>query len=177
MAGGAGYIAMYFSPLVIAVDSFDYASDMIDKSKKECKGFNNITAYVDNLLTLEATKDQGHLYNKAILGGALQYFEDYDEINTVLHHVYSVLTDDAQCIVTHNTDLSLKASHIASYSKLDWPAEKIQQALKGEEDRLWLDFDKVKEIALSVGFTRCEKVAIHPDLFQSTHMFDFIIVK
>jgi len=177
MAGGAGYIAMYFSPLVAAVDSFDYASDMIKKSKSICSGFNNITPYVDNLLTLDETKAKGHLYNKAVLGGALQLFEDYAEVKLILQHLFDVMTLGGQAIVTHNTDIALKQAHIESYDLLDWSKEKINEALKAEQDRLWMDFQQVKEIALTVGFKECYKQDIHPELFQSSHMFDFVLVK
>jgi len=177
MAGGAGYIAMYFSPLFSKVDSFDYAPAMIEKSKKECQGFENINVYVDNLLDLSETKRKAHCYEKIILGGALQYFDDYDDIEKILLHLFNVLKPNGQCIATHNTDLMLKQAHIDSYQRLDWSQDKIEHALIAEEDRFWLDFSKVKKIALALGFKNCQQSKIHADLFQSTHMFDFILTK
>ena len=46
-----------------------------------------------------------------------------------------------------------------------------------ENDRFWFDFLTLKEIAYSVGFKKCERISIPNKLFQSSHMFDFILYK
>ena len=177
-AGGCGYLSMYFAPLVKHIDLFDYSEELIKRAKEDCLHFNNIHPYVDNLLSLENTRALGKTYKKVLVGGALQYFDNYQEITQILQNIYDVTADGGRVFVSQTTDLALKDAHIKSYERLDWSEEDKQAALFEElNHRFWIDFNRVKEIALHIGFSKCEKTPGHPALFQTTHMFDFYMVK
>ncbi|SFC24138.1 class I SAM-dependent methyltransferase [Pseudoalteromonas denitrificans] len=177
-AGGCGYLSLYFSPLVKEIDLFDYSTEAIKRAKEECKNFNNINAYEDNLLSLNVTKSKNKQYDKILVGGALQYFDSYDELSLILKNIYDVTKRQGRVFVSQTTDLSLKDAHIASYERLDWSNEDKQNAIKEElNHRFWVDYEKLKKIALQLGFSECHKMPINKQIFQSTHMFDFYLIK
>ncbi|MFT4925434.1 MAG: SAM-dependent methyltransferase [Phenylobacterium sp.] len=179
-AGGCGYISMYFAPLVHHIDLFDYSTEAIAKAVEETKNFSNINAYEDNLLTLENTlvQSNGLLYDKVLIGGALQYFDGYDEIKQILQKIYQVTANNGRVFVTHSADIKRKQAHIDSYQRLDWTQVEKDKAIADElTHRLWLDFDEIKNIATEIGFSDCQSVVINSQLFQSTHSFDFFLMK
>jgi len=177
-AGGCGYLSMYFSPLVKQVDLFDYSSEAIKRANVECSSFNNISPYEDNLLTFAQTNASGKKYHKVIVGSALQYFDNYDEIYTILKNLFEVTQPRGRICISHNTDISAKEQHIKSYEHLDW-SQKDKDAAINEEltHRFWLDFAKLEQLATQIGFTQCIRTPINSQLFQSSHMFDFYLVK
>ena len=80
-------------------------------------------------------------------------------------------------VVTHNPDIRKKEQHIDSYSRLNWDTERIKKGLEMEKKRFWLDVDIIKKIASEIGFSKCYETPINPKLWQSTHMFDFVVEK
>jgi hypothetical protein len=177
-AGGCGFLSMYFSPLVKEIHLFDYSEEAIKRAQTNCGEFNNIHPYVDNLLTLNNTKKKAFLFKKVLVGGALQYFDGYDEIKTILDNIYQITAKNGRVFLTQTPDLSLRDKHIESYQRLDWPAEKIKSAIEEElTNRFWVDYEQLKTIAYDIGFKECQKTINNPSLFQSSHMFDFYLVK
>lgn len=177
-AGGCGYLSMYFSTLVKDVYLFDYSEAAIKRAAHDCQPFENIHPYVDNLLTLENTKQQSHLFEKILVGGALQYFDDYQEIKRILVNLYQISAPNCRTFISQTPDMTKKQQHIASYDRLDWPQEKKQKAITEElANRFWVNFDEIKCIADQIGFSECQQTTNNPILFQSSHMFDFYLVK
>ena len=78
---------------------------------------------------------------------------------------------------THNPDIKKKSSFIKSYKNLNWGRKKILESLKIEKRRFWLDFAIIKKIAKKNGFNKIKKIKIDKIFFQSTHMFDFLLMK
>lgn len=173
--GGVGYVSMCMSPFVKEITLFDYAEEMVNKAKELAKYFGNIRVFLDDLLSMEKVKDKG--YNKVIVGSTLQYLDNYESVERALSNIYDVMLPKGKAIFTHNPDMRKREKHIKSYDKLDWGEERIKEALEMEEMRLWLDINKIKEIASKTGFSKCYEVSINPKLWQSTHMFDFVMVK
>ena len=177
-AGGCGYLSMYFSPLVKSIDLFDYAEEAIKRAKQDCAPFANINSYVDNLLALDHTKSMGKQYKKILVGGPLQYFDNYDEIELILANLFDVTAVGGRVFVSQTTDAAKKDAHIQSYDRLDWTDEEKRSAIEEElSNRFWIDFPRLKTLAHKVGFSVCEQTEINPQLFQSTHMFDFYLIK
>ncbi|MDB4279401.1 class I SAM-dependent methyltransferase [Paraglaciecola sp.] len=177
-AGGCGYLSLYFSTLAKEVHLFDYSEEAIAKAKVSCKMFPNIFPYTDNLLTLENTKSNQIKYKKILVGGVLQYFDSYEEIEKILQNLFDITEDQGRVFISQTTDLSLRDKHVASYQHLEWPEEQKSAAIQEElTNRFWIDFEQLKSIALKVGFKTCIKTKNNPNLFQSTHMFDFYLVK
>jgi protein-L-isoaspartate O-methyltransferase len=179
-AGGAGWYSIAISPFVKQIFLFDYVDQMIINAKENILPFSNITAYVDDLLTLNQTHveigSDGRV-DKIIVGSALQYFSDHSKIETIFKNLFNIMDDNGKAILTLNPDLRKKQEHIASYARLDWSKERIQKGLENEEKRLWLDMDIVSEIANRVGFKKCYETPIDKSIWQSTHMFNFIVEK
>ena len=108
----------------------------------------------------------------------IQYLNGYDEIETSLCNLIKLSEAKGKILFTHNPDITKKQSFIDSYYRLNWPKQKLKMAIDFEEnDRFWFDFLTLKEIAYSVGFKKCERISIPTKLFQSSHMFDFILYK
>lgn len=173
VGGGCGWVSIYISPFVKEIVLFDYAEKMVEKASKSTSYFDNIHVTHDDILSMKKVKDRK--YNKVIVSSVLQYLEDYSQIEIALCNTYSIMLSKGIAIFSHNPDVRKKEAHIKSYSKVNWDKEKIKQALEMEEKRLWLDIKKIKEIASKIGFSRCYEVPINPNLWQSTHMFDFIV--
>lgn len=173
--GGAGWISMCISPFVKQIVLFDYAEEMINKARKLIIHFGNIRAEHDDVCFMEKVRDKK--YKKVIVGSVLQYLENYGQVETSLHNIHSVMLPTGKAIFTHNPDIRKKEAHIHSYNRLNWSQDKMKEALETEQKRFWLDMNKIKEIASKVGFSGCYEVPINPKLWQSTHMFDFVVEK
>lgn len=172
--GGAGWLSMCIAPFVKEIVLFDYAEGMVEKARELTASFGNIRAEYDDLLFMGKV---GNGYTKVIVSSVLQYLESHDQVKTALSNIYNVMTPNGSAIFTHNPDLRKREAHIKSYEHLDWNKKKIKHALKMEEKRLWLDIERIQRIASKIGFSDFYEVPINPKLWQSTHMFDFVVVK
>tara|TARA_Y100000590_G_scaffold451092_1_gene591850 strand:- start:362 stop:1063 length:702 start_codon:yes stop_codon:yes gene_type:complete len=176
--GGAGYIGMLLSSKVKKIYLCDYSKKMIQKAKKNVAPYKNIEAYVDNIVHLNNTRKKNIKFSKSIVGSVLQYLRNYSEIEKTFKNFFIISKKNARIIFTHNPDLKRKSQFIRSYNKLHWNRKKIQASIKFENrHRFWLDYQKLKKLALSIGYSKCEKCKIDSKLFQSTHMFDFLLIK
>jgi len=176
--GGAAWISIAISPFAGKIYLFDYADKMMEKAKENIKHFDNIIeAYVDDIEFMGKTKGLGIAFDKIIISSVLQYFSSYDSIRKILRNIFEVLKNNGKAIVTHNPNIAKKKAHIKSYHCLNWDSKRIQKALEMEEKRFWMDIKKIKEIASKIGFTKCCEVPINSNLWQSTHMFDFLLQK
>jgi hypothetical protein len=111
------------------------------------------------------------------VGGVLNYLGNYDQVKKCFFNIFSVMKPKGMTIFTHNPDIKKRSQHIDSYKNLSWEPKKINQGLEMEEKRLWFDFDVIKRISSEIGFARCYEIPINPKLWQSTHMFDFMVEK
>jgi SAM-dependent methyltransferase len=173
--GGVGWVSMCISPFVKEVTLFDYADEMVNKARAMTRYFGEIRVFSDDLLNMEKVKDTK--YTKVIVGSVLQYLENYEQVEKALSNICNVTLPKARAVFTHNPDIRKKEKHIKSYDRLDYDKERLKKALEMEEKRLWLDIGKIKDIAAKVGFSRCYETPINPKLWQSTHMFDFVVEK
>jgi hypothetical protein len=178
-AGGAGWHSIILSPFVQHIFLFDYVDQLIVHAKENIVPFSNITAYVDDLITLDQTVQLlgTTRINKVIVGSAIQYFSDHSKVEKVFQNLFNIMANDSKAIFTLNPDLRKKSAHIASYERLDWSEERKQKGLENEEKRLWLDIDIVNKISNKVGFNDCYETPIDKSLWQSTHMFNFVLRK
>lgn len=172
--GGTGAIAMVLAPFVRRITLFDIGSEVVAKAKQNAKAFENIEVFEDDVT--EMCRIQGP-YSRVIVGSVIQYLNSYDELSRALGHVYRVLDIGGKALLTHNPDLSKKEAHIASYGRLQWDAARIRAALDIEERRFWIDKERLSAIALGLGFCASYETPIQPDLWQSTHMFDWVLAK
>jgi len=176
--GGAGYISMMLSPRVKKIYLCDYSKKMIKKANKNTAKYKNIEAYSDNIIFLTNSKKKKINFSKSIVGSVLQYLKNYGEIKKTFKNFFYISKKKTRIIFAHNPDLKKKNRFIDSYNRLDWDEKKIKQSIKFEEKyRFWLDYNKLKKIALSIGYTKCKKCKINNRLFQSTHMFDLLLIK
>ncbi len=173
--GGAGWVSISVAPFVNKVVLFDFSEKMIDAAKENTKFYENVELYHDDLLVMNNVKDKK--YAKVIISSVIQYLEDYAQIETALTNIYNVLTEGGKAVFTHNPDMRKRQAHIDSYSRLDWPKEKINAALAKEEERLWLEIDELRKTCSKIGFSEFYEVPINPKLWQSTHMLDFVVKK
>jgi len=173
--GGVGWISMCISPFVKEITLFDYAEEMVNKAKETTRCFGNIRVFLDDLLSMEKVKDKN--YSKVIVGSVLQYLENYEQVEKALSNIYDVMASKSRAVFTQNPDVRKRKAHIKSYDSLNYSEERLRKALEMEEMRLWLDINKIKGIASKIGFIRCYETTINPKLWQSTHMFDFVVEK
>jgi ubiquinone/menaquinone biosynthesis C-methylase UbiE len=173
--GGVGWMSMFISPFVKEITLFDYAEEMVNEAKEMTSCFGNIRVFLDDLLNMEKVKDKK--YSKVIVGSVLQYLDNYEQVEKALSNIYDVMLSKSRAVFTHNPDVRKRKAHIKSYDSLNYGKERLREALKMEEMRLWLDINKIKSIVSKVGFLRCYETPINPKLWQSTHMFDFVVEK
>lgn len=172
--GGTGAIAMVLSPFVKRITLFDIGCEVVAKARQDTKGFGNIEVLEDDVAEMRHIKGP---YSRVIVGSVIQYLNSYDELAKTLSQVYRCLEIDGKALFTHNPDLSKKEAHFASYGRLPWDAARIRAALDIEERRFWIDKERLSALALDLGFRASYETPIHPDLWQSTHMFDWVLVK
>ena len=176
--GGAGYISMILSPFVKKIYLCDYSKKMIQKSSKNISSYKNIEAYIDDIIFLKNTRKKKINFSKSIVGSVLQYLKNYEEIKKTFENFFYISKKNTPIIFTHNPDLKKKRQFISSYYKLKWNKKKIKQSVKFEtKHRFWLDYKKLKKLALTIGYSKCKKCKIDNRLFQSTHMFDLLLIK
>jgi len=162
---GPCWTTMHFSPFVKWVVAFDYSKTMIEKAREQTKAFSNITAFQLDILKMEQS-DGG--FHKVLVGSVLQYLNNIDEVKQAMQNIYNVMEPGGTALFTHNPDASKKESHLTTIKP-----ENMQIELA----RLWLDFDEIYDIAMSIGFRSCRKLAINLLIWQSGHMFDFVLKK
>jgi protein-L-isoaspartate O-methyltransferase len=168
IGGGSGWITLWLSPFVDSIVMFDYSDKMIEIAWRLTDGCTNTSVFTDNILSMK--KVQG-TYNKILVGSVLQYLNNMDEVRTALRNIYNVMEPGGKVLFTHNPDLSKKTAHIASVPQ-------TVESLRMENERLWLDKGKMVFLALKdVGFAQCSFPQINPAIWQSTHMFDLLLVK
>jgi tRNA/tmRNA/rRNA uracil-C5-methylase (TrmA/RlmC/RlmD family) len=173
--GGAGWMSISMSPFVKEITLFDYAQEMVNKARASASFFGNIRVFWDDLLKIEKVNDKK--YTKVVVGSVLQYLENYEQVTTALSNIYDVTSSNAKALFMHNPDLRTKEKHIKSYDRLNYSKERLEQALVIEEKRLWFDINKIETIAAKIGFSKCYETPINSKLWQSTHMFDFVVEK
>lgn len=178
VGGGKGYLSMAFSPYVKSVTLIDFSDAMIKKASILTSEFKNIEVFEDRLPNLEKIQFQKKVFSKILIGSVIQYLNNYDEIETSFCNLIKLSDVKGKILFTHNPDITKKQSFIDSYYMLNWPKQKLKSAIDFEKnDRFWFDFEILKEIAHSVGFKKCERISIPTNLFQSSHMFDFMLYK
>lgn len=165
IGGASGWVTLFLSPFVNSVTMFDYSDKMIEKAEQLTYGCTNTSVFQDNILSMKYLQGT---YSKVLVGSVLQYLNNMDEVEQALRKIYNVMPYYGKCLLTHNPDISKKKSHLATASP---------ETLEMENARLWLDFDDVHDIAMSTGFKSCRKLAINPLIWQSSHMFDFVLTK
>jgi cyclopropane fatty-acyl-phospholipid synthase-like methyltransferase len=175
IGGAVGGVSMAIAPFVKNVTLSDYAIEMVKKAETLTESFENIRVLHDDLLTMKAVSDR--TYQKVIIGSVLQYLSGEDDVKKSLKNIYAVMSKDGIAHFGLNPDMSKKKSHIESYKKLNWGQDRINEALKSEEKRLWLNFETIETMAKKIGFKKCVKLEVNPKIWQSTHMFDFMVVK
>jgi hypothetical protein len=58
---------------------------------------------------------------------------------------------------------------------LNWSRERIEKSLQMEEKRLWFSPNELQKLALDTGFKNFQETQSDESLWQSTHMFNFIL--
>jgi protein-L-isoaspartate O-methyltransferase len=167
IGGASGWISLWLSPFVRSVTMFDYSKEMILKAQKQTAGFDNITVFQDDILSMANIKEK---YNKVLVGSVLQYLNNMGEVKTAMQNIYNVMEPGGIALFTHNPDLNKKASHIASVPQ-------TEESLKMENERLWMDKNQLCFMALKIGFKETKITPINPLIWQSSHMFDFVLTK
>jgi ubiquinone/menaquinone biosynthesis C-methylase UbiE len=165
--GGPGWTAFHLAPFVSEVTMFDYSHEMVRKAQEQTKAFDNVTVFQDDILTMASIKEP---YSKVLVGSVLQYLNNMDEVKQALRNVYRVMEPGGIALFTHNPDLTKKESHIANMPQ-------TTESLKKENERLWIDPQEMMYASLKAGFSECLIKQINPLIWQSGHMFDFVIVK
>ena len=151
---------------------------MIEAAYKNISPYKNIESYVDDIISLKNTKKKRISFSKIIVGSVLQYLKNYNEIEKTFENFFNISKKNTRIIFTHNPDLKKKDQFIRSYNKLNWGRKKIKASIKFESRyRFWLDYKKLEKLALSIGYSNCKKCKIDNKLFQSTHMFDLLLIK
>lgn len=171
---GAGYLSYCISPLVKKIYSFDFSKKLLVKSKLLNKNRKNIEIFHDNILSMRETVKKKIYFDKIIVGSVLQYLNNYDEIDKIFKNLKKIINSKSIILFTHNPDKKKKISFIKSYNNLNWNKKKIKKSLKIENQRFWLDYNKIKILADKNGF-KSKKIKIDKIFFQSSHMFDLVI--
>lgn len=166
IGGASGWISLWLLPFVKSVTIFDYSKEMISKAQRQAAGFDNITIFQDDILTM--TKVEG-TYSKVLVGSVLQYLKNMDEVETALKNIYNVIKPGGIALFSHNPDAREKESHLATVKP-----ENMQMEL----ERLWINPNDMWNIAMNkIGFTEYKITPINPLIWQSSHMFDMVMVK
>ena len=178
IGGGSGYISAALHSFVNQIYLADFSSKMVERAKSEMSYFENMVVYQDKLPNIINTVEKKIKFSKIIVGSVIQYLSDYKEVEFAFNNLYDVLEYEGIMVLTHTPDIALKQSYLESFQKLDWPKSRIESAIHYENNlRFWFDFETLLDLSKKAGFSKCEKIFIPEELFQSTHMFDVILKK
>lgn len=168
--GGPGWTTFHLAPFVAEVTMFDYSHEMIKKARKQAKQFPNVYIYQDDILKMKHIKGE---FDKVLVGSILQYLNNMDEVETAMQNIYNVMKTGGRALFTHNPDLMKKDEHIKAIKRKNG-----KEALKQENERLWINPLSIEHCAINrIGFSKYSFPPINPQIWQSGHMFDFLIVK
>ncbi|MFA5305909.1 MAG: class I SAM-dependent methyltransferase [Candidatus Babeliales bacterium] len=171
--GGPGWITFHLAPFVWNATMFDYSPELVKKAQAQAQAFNNVFIFQDDILTMQQFKlvDPIHpIFTKVLVGSVLQYLSNMDEVQTALQNIYNVMRPGGKCLLTHNPDLSKKESHIASMPQ-------TEESLQQENARLWINPQEMMYLSLKAGFSECLIKQINPQIWQSSHMVDYLVIK
>tara|TARA_Y100000389_G_C17309738_1_gene437331 strand:- start:106 stop:807 length:702 start_codon:yes stop_codon:yes gene_type:complete len=174
--GGSGYLAYCLSPIVKKIYSFDFSKKLVLKSIKINKNNKNVRVYQDNILLMDNKIIKKKIFTKIIVGSVLQYLDNYKEIEKVFQNLKRFSSKKTVILFTHNLDIKKRSFLIKSYKNLNWNKEKILKSLKMETVRFWLNYEILKKIAKKNNY-KIKKIKIDKFFFQSTHMFDFLLMR
>lgn len=108
----------------------------------------------------------------------LHYLNGYEDIAKSFAACFKGLSKDGVAVFSQIPDITLKEKHIASYTTLPWPKERIDKAVAFErEERFWISFEKLETMAKDIGFRSISKERVPQQLFLATHMFDLVLKK
>lgn len=173
--GGTGLFSWILIPFVKKIYLIDFSNQMIKQAKKRFHNQKNIKIFVKDIRNLKF--ENKVKFDRVIFGSVLQYLNSYSEIDKIFFNLNKLTNKNSKILFTHNPDILKKNSHLKSYKKLAWSKKKLISSLKSEEDRLWIDFKKIKKLALKNGFKIKNKLKIDKTLYGNTHMFDFLLYK
>jgi SAM-dependent methyltransferase len=172
---GPCWATMHLSPFVKWVNAFDYSEEMVNKAQKQVEAFDNIRVFQGNILKIDAL-DYRFLfhYSKVLVGSVLQYLDNMEQVKTAMQNIYNVMVPGGTALFTHNPDMQRKEAHLKTYEG----RENTEEALKMENERLWINSNEIQDIAMQqIGFRGFLITPINPLIWQSTHMFDFLCIK
>jgi|TARA_B100001093_G_scaffold472307_1_gene495336 ubiquinone/menaquinone biosynthesis C-methylase UbiE len=173
--GGTGLFSWILIPFVKKIYLIDFSDQMIQLAKKRFNNQKKIKIFVKDIRNIKF-KDKIK-FDRVIFGSVLQYLNNYSEIDKIFFNLNKLTKKNSKILFTHNPDILKKSIHIKSYKKLTWSKKKIIRSLKNEENRFWIDFKKIKKLALKNGFKIENKLKIDKTLYGNTHMFDFLLYK
>jgi cyclopropane fatty-acyl-phospholipid synthase-like methyltransferase len=183
-AGGAGWYSIALSPLVRQIYLFDYTPELIQLAQENIQPFDNIIAYVDDVTTFNETRQvlkndfKRELYvDKIFVGGVIQHLPKVEMIESMFLNVFKTLKENGKALFTQVPDLRKREAHFASYDRLDWPKEEIEKNKQAYLKQKWHEIESISKLAKSVGFRYCTETPIHKTIWQSTNMFNFILIK
>ena len=170
--GGTGAVAMALSPFVRQITLFDIGTQVVAKARENTAPFGNIEVFEDDLM---AMRNITRTYTRIIVGSVIQYLDSYEDLGRALAQVGQCLEPGGKAMLTHNPDLSKRDDHIASYQRLKWEPSRLRAGLEIEERRFWVDKSRLSAMATDLGFKHSYETPVHPSLWQSTHMFDWVL--
>jgi SAM-dependent methyltransferase len=173
--GGTGLYSWILYPFVKQIHMIDFNNDMVVLAKKRFKNQKGIKIFKQDIRNIKF--NDKIKFDRVIFGSVLQYLNNYSEINDIFLYLKKLTSKNSKILFTHNPDIIKKDSHLKSYKKLNWKKSKINDALKNENTRLWIDFKKIKKLALQNGFKIKNKIKIDKSLYENNHMFDFLIYR
>ena len=173
--GGTGLYSWFLYPFVKKIYLIDFSNQMINLAKKRFKNKKKIKLLVKDIRNIKFNNKIK--FDRIIFGSVLQYLNDYSEIDKIFLNLKGLTKKNSKILFTHNPDVLKKRKHINSYKKLRWGKKRLSKSLKSEEERFWIDFNKIKKLALKNGFKIENKIKIAKSLYGNTHMFDFLIYR
>lgn len=173
--GGTGLFSWILIPFVKKIYLIDFSDQMIFLAKKRFHNQKKIKVFVQDIRNIKFKNKIK--FDRVIFGSVLQYLNNYSEIDKIFFDLNKLTKKKSKILFTHNPDILKKNIHLRSYKKLAWSKRKIISSLKSEADRFWIDFKKIKKLALKNGFKIENKLKIDKTLYGNTHMFDFLLYK
>ena len=173
--GGTGLYSWILYPFVNKIYLIDFNKDMIMLAKKRFKNQKKIKIFRQDIRKIKFNDKVK--FDRVIFGSVLQYLNNYLEIDNIFLNLKKLTKKNSKILFTHNPDIEKKNIHLKSYKKLNWGKKKINDALKNENVRFWIDFKQIKKLAKKNGFKIKDKIKINKSLYGNTHMFDFLIYR
>jgi SAM-dependent methyltransferase len=166
---GVGLLARHLAPYVRRIVGADLAMGLLRRAREKVPAARFAAAHILDLPFCDRT------FPKVLVSSVLQYVEGDDAVARALTELRRVTAADGRAFVSGNPDERKKEEYIAGIDRLDLAEDRKAVIRERNRKAYWMSPESLVRQAEEAGW-RAEIRPISPTVWQSSYMFDLLLV-